>query len=45
MPEGYYAWMLESRCTLRLTDAGAAAAELMETDLYGPHAANGNGKA
>ena len=45
VPEGYYAWMLESRCTLRLTDAGAAAAELMETDLYGPHAAGGDGKA
>jgi homogentisate 1,2-dioxygenase len=43
VPEGYYAWMLESRCTLRLTDAGAAAAELMETDLYGPHA-SGNGR-
>ena len=43
VPEGYYAWMLESRCTLRLTDAGAAAAELMETDLYGPHAAAGEG--
>jgi homogentisate 1,2-dioxygenase len=39
--EGYYAWMLESRCTLRLTDAGMAVAELMETDLYGPHAADG----
>ena len=45
VPEGYYAWMLESRCTLRLTDAGAAAAELMETDLYGPHAAGQSGGA
>ncbi len=43
VPEGYYAWMLESRCTLRLTQAGAAAAELMETDLYGPHAASRDG--
>ncbi len=43
VPQGYGAWMLESRCTLRLTDAGAAAAELMETDLYGPHAASGEG--
>ncbi len=45
VPEGYYAWMLESRCTLRLTDAGAAAAELMETDLYGPHATSRYGAA
>ncbi len=35
--EGYYAWMLESRSTLRLTAAGLKVAQLMETDLYGPH--------
>jgi homogentisate 1,2-dioxygenase len=37
VPEGYYAWMLESRSTLRLTEAALKVAELMETDLYGPH--------
>jgi homogentisate 1,2-dioxygenase len=39
VPEGYLAWMLESRPTLRLTDAGEKVAQLMETDLYGPHPA------
>ena len=39
VPEGYLAWMLESRPTLRLTDAGLKVAQLMETDLYGPHPA------
>jgi homogentisate 1,2-dioxygenase len=38
VPEGYLAWMLESRPTLRLTKDGLAVAQLMETDLYGPHA-------
>jgi len=37
VPEGYLAWMLESRPTMRLTDAGLKVAQLMETDLYGPH--------
>lgn len=37
VPEGYLAWMLESRPTLRLTPAGQQVAQLMETDLYGPH--------
>jgi homogentisate 1,2-dioxygenase len=37
--EGYLAWMLESRPTLRLTPAGQQVAQLMETDLYGPHPA------
>jgi homogentisate 1,2-dioxygenase len=35
VPEGYVAWMLESRSTLRLTPAGHAVAELMEVDQYG----------
>lgn len=35
--EGYLAWMLESRSTLRLTPAALAAAELMETGSYGRH--------
>lgn len=39
VPEGYLAWMLESRPTMRLTDAGMKVAQLMETDLYGPHPA------
>jgi homogentisate 1,2-dioxygenase len=37
VPEGYLAWLLESRATLRLTPAGLAIAELMETGLYGRH--------
>ena len=38
VPEGYLAWMLESRPTMRLTREGQAVAQLMETDLYGPFA-------
>jgi homogentisate 1,2-dioxygenase len=38
--EGYYAWMLESRSTLRLTPAGLKVAQLMELDMYGPHASS-----
>ena len=41
VPEGYYAWMIESRSTLRLTPAGLKTAQLMETDLYGPHPSSG----
>jgi homogentisate 1,2-dioxygenase len=37
VPEGYLAWMLESRSTLRLTPAGQRVAQLMELDMYGPH--------
>jgi homogentisate 1,2-dioxygenase len=37
VPEGYLAWMLESRSTMRLTGAGQKVAQLMETDLYGAH--------
>lgn len=37
VPGGYLAWMLESRTTLRLTPAGLAAAELMETGMYARH--------
>lgn len=37
VPEGYSAWMVETRTTLRLTAAGAAAARLMETSSYGVH--------
>lgn len=40
VPEGYLAWLLESRSTLRLTPAGLAAASLMETDGYGPFEGN-----
>jgi homogentisate 1,2-dioxygenase len=39
VPEGYLAFLLDSRSTLRLTPAGRAAAELMETGLYGRHPA------
>ncbi len=37
VPEGYLAWMLESRSTLRLTPEGLKVAQLMELDMYGPH--------
>jgi homogentisate 1,2-dioxygenase len=37
VPEGYLAWMLESRSTLRLAPAGQKVAQLMELDMYGPH--------
>ncbi len=36
VPEGFQAWLLESRGTLRLTPEAAAVAQLMETDQYGP---------
>ncbi len=36
VPEGFQAWLLESRETLRLTSEALAAARLMETDQYGP---------
>jgi homogentisate 1,2-dioxygenase len=36
---GYLAWLLESRTTLRLTQAGLSIADLMETGLYGRHSA------
>jgi homogentisate 1,2-dioxygenase len=39
VPAGYQAWLLESRATFRLTPAGLAVAELMETGLYGRHRA------
>ena len=39
VPEGYLAWLLETADTLRLTPAGHAAAELMETGSYGRHPA------
>lgn len=42
--EGYLAWMLESRPTLRLTQAGQKVAQLMETDLYGPHPSSTDSK-
>lgn len=32
---GYLAWLLESRTTLRLTQAGMQASEAMETGMYG----------
>lgn len=34
--DGYLAWLLESRGTFRLTDAGSAAAKAMETGQFGP---------
>ncbi|MFP3501652.1 homogentisate 1,2-dioxygenase [Burkholderia sp. SIMBA_062] len=37
VPEGYLAWLLETRATLRWTPEAIAASELMETGEYGPH--------
>jgi homogentisate 1,2-dioxygenase len=37
VPEGYFAWLLESRATFRLTPAAMVVAELMETGLYARH--------
>ncbi len=37
VPEGYVAWLLETRAHLELTTAGAEIAELMETSLFGAH--------
>ncbi len=36
---GYYAWLLESRTTLRFSSAGLSVADFMETGLYGRHSA------
>lgn len=38
VPEGYWAWLLESRGTLRLTASGLAASQPMETGEFGPYA-------
>ena len=35
VPEGYQSWLVESRGTMRLTEAGLAASELMETGEFG----------
>lgn len=37
VPEGNWAWLLESRDTLRLTQSGLAAAQRMETGHWGLH--------
>jgi len=37
VPEGYLAWLLETRATLLWSPAALAIAELMETDMYGRH--------
>lgn len=37
VPEGYVAWLFETRADLELTPAGAEMAELMETNLFGIH--------
>ena len=37
VPEGYQAWLLETRATLRFTPEALAASELMETGSYGRH--------
>jgi homogentisate 1,2-dioxygenase len=37
VPEGYRAWLLETRATMRWTPHALASAELMETGEYGPH--------
>jgi homogentisate 1,2-dioxygenase len=35
--DGYLAWLLETRTTLRLASAGLSVADFMETGLYGKH--------
>lgn len=37
VPEGYQAWLLETRATLRWTPRAQAATQLMETGNYAPH--------
>lgn len=37
VPEGYQAWLLETRATLRWTPQAIAASQLMETGNYAPH--------
>ncbi|SIO28800.1 hypothetical protein [Paraburkholderia phenazinium] len=37
VPEGYQAWLMETRATLRWTPEAIAASELMETGEYRPH--------
>ena len=41
---GYLAFLLESRTTLRLTNAGLEASQLMETGTYGRHASDQGGE-
>lgn len=41
VPEGYRAWLLETRATLRFTPEALAASELMETSNYGRHPSAG----
>ncbi|UCV17783.1 hypothetical protein [Ferribacterium limneticum] len=36
VPEGYLAWLVECRPTLRWTEEGLHASELMDTSTYGP---------
>ena len=43
VPEGYLAWLLESVGTFRLTDAGKAVAQLMETGEFGVSTATRDG--
>jgi len=44
VPEGYQAWLLESRATLRFTPAALAVADVMETGLYGRHPGSRSGQ-
>ncbi|MDQ8757430.1 hypothetical protein RCO27_14460 [Sphingosinicella sp. LHD-64] len=37
VPEGYLAWLLETRATMRFTPEALAQAKLMETGAYGVH--------
>lgn len=37
VPEGYMAWLLETRASLRFAPEALAASQLMETSGYGPH--------
>lgn len=41
VPEGYMAWLLETRATMRFTPEALACSKLMETGAYGVHPSEG----
>ncbi|MEO3826411.1 hypothetical protein [Actinomadura sp. B10D3] len=45
VPEGYVAWLLETRATLRATPQGLGVSRLMETSQWGVHPADSEGGA
>jgi homogentisate 1,2-dioxygenase len=45
VPDGYWAWLIETRGTLRLTTAGLAASVPMETGVFGVHPSASPGRS